>query len=75
MAVSADLAKLLDKAYEDKTLSEVLAASPAALAGVTDADAVHLKEAFGIDTVEQMGTNKFFRAAAALAALKDLGGA
>jgi hypothetical protein len=73
--VSANLDKILDKEYETKTLSEILAASPAALAGVTDADAVHLQEAFGIKTVADFGSNKYFRAAAALAALKDLGGA
>ena len=39
MAVSVDLAKSLDKAYEDKGLKEILEASPAALAGVTDKDA------------------------------------
>jgi hypothetical protein len=39
MAVSIDLSQGLDKAYEDKSLDEILAASPAALAGVTDADA------------------------------------
>lgn len=74
MAVTADLAKLLDKAYEDKTLSEILAASPAALAGVTDEDAIHLKEAFGIDSIAKFGANKYFRAAAALVALQELGG-
>jgi len=75
MAVSADLAKLLDKAFEDSSLSSILAATPAALAGVTDADAQHLKDAFGIDTIAEMGSNKYFRAAAALVALRDLGGA
>ena len=51
MAVSVDLAKSLDKAYEDKGLKEILDASPAALAGVTDKDAELLAEAFGIKTV------------------------
>jgi len=40
MAVSVDLAKSLDKAYEGKALKEILDAPPAALAGVTDKDAV-----------------------------------
>lgn len=39
MAVTVDLAKALDKAFEDKSLTEILDPSPAALAGVTDADA------------------------------------
>ncbi len=44
MAVSVDLAKSLDKAYEGKALKEILDASPAALAGVTDKDAELLAE-------------------------------
>lgn len=73
MAVSVDLAKSLDKAYEDKSIKEILDASPAALAGVTDADAKHLEDAFGIKTVRQLGSNKFFAVAAALAALESAG--
>ena len=75
MAVSVDLAKALDKAYEDKSLKEILDASPAALAGVTDADAdaEHLDEAFTIKTVRQLGGNKFFAVAQALAALESAG--
>ena len=37
---------MLDKDYEDKSLKDVLDASPAALAGVTDADAAALAQAF-----------------------------
>ena len=73
MAVSVDLAKALDKAYEDKSLKEILDASPAALAGVTDADAKHLDEAFNIKTVRQLGGNKFFAVAAALVAVETAG--
>ena len=73
MAVSVDLAKSLDKAHEEKTLKEILDASPAALAGVTDADAKHLEEAFNIKTVRQLGANKFFAVAAALVALENAG--
>lgn len=73
MAVSVDLTKSLDKAYEDKALKDILEASPAALAGVTDADAKHLEEAFGIKTVRQLGANKFFAVAASLVALENAG--
>ncbi|MCU1698869.1 MAG: hypothetical protein JWR34_4932 [Mycobacterium sp.] len=73
MAVSVDLAKALDKAYEDKSLKDILEASPAALAGVTDADAKHLEEAFNIKTVRQFGENKYFAIAAALAAVEKAG--
>jgi hypothetical protein len=38
MAVASDLAKGLGKAYEDKSLTEILDAPPAALAGVTVAE-------------------------------------
>lgn len=73
MAVSVDLTKSLDKAYEGKSLKEILDASPAALAGVTDNDAKLLEEAFGIKTVRQLGENKFFAIAAALAAVDKAG--
>lgn len=70
VALQVDLAKALDKAYEDKTLAEVLDAPVSALAGVTDADAALLKQAFGIVSVRDLGTNKYFAKAAALAALE-----
>jgi hypothetical protein len=73
VAVSVDLTKSLDKAYEGKSLKEILDATPAALAGVTDDDAKLLEEAFGIKTVRQLGENKFFAVAAALAAVEKAG--
>ncbi|MEY7972930.1 hypothetical protein AB8O38_13105 [Saccharomonospora xinjiangensis] len=66
MAVSADLDKQLDKAYENLTVAEVLDAPVAALAGVSECDAEKLAAAFGIKTVRDLGTNNFFRLAAAL---------
>ncbi len=66
MAVTADLNKLLDKAYEGKDLTELLDAPVSALAGVSDGDAKLLKDAFNIKTVGDLGRNKFFRAATAL---------
>jgi hypothetical protein len=73
MAVSVDLTKALDKAYENKSIKEILDASPAALAGITDADAKHLDEAFNIKTVRQLGSNKLFAVAHALTALENAG--
>jgi hypothetical protein len=55
----ADIAKILDKAYEDKNFSELAAAPVSALQGVSDADAEHLKAAFGIDTIRELATNKY----------------
>jgi hypothetical protein len=66
MAVSADLSKYLDKAYEAKTLEEVLAAPVTALAGVTEDDAEALRRAFRIRTVADLGKNKYFAAAQAM---------
>ena len=69
MSVSADLSNYLDKAYEDKTLAEVLAAPVSALAGVSDSDAEHLQAAFNIKTVADLGKNKHFTAVQAMLAL------
>jgi hypothetical protein len=66
MAVSADLSKYLDKAYENSSLQEILAAPVSALAGVTDEDAEDLKRAFRIKTVGDLGKNKYFLAAQAM---------
>jgi hypothetical protein len=66
MAVTADLAKLLDKAYEDKTISELVNAPVSALAGVSEGDAKLLAEAFNIKTIGDLGQNKYFHAASAL---------
>ena len=74
MAVNADLAKLLDKAYEDKSLAEVVNAPVSALSGVSEGDAKLLAEAFNIKTVGDLGRNKFFRAAAALVDLAERAG-
>lgn len=72
MAVSADLAKQLDKAYEDLSVAEILDAPVAAIAGVSEGDAEKLAAAFNIKTVRDLGTSKYFRLAAALAELETL---
>ncbi|MBV9449492.1 MAG: hypothetical protein JO345_26720 [Streptosporangiaceae bacterium] len=69
MTVAVALDKVLDKAYENKSLRELLDAPVSALAGVSDGDAQHLAAAFGIRTVRDMGNNKYFAVAQALAAL------
>jgi hypothetical protein len=71
MAVSVDLSKGLDKAYEDKSLEEILEASPAALAGVTEKDAELLQQALSIRTVRDLGSNKHFALAGVLVALAN----
>ena len=73
MAVEANLNALLDKAYEDKPFSEIVTAPVEALQGVSEGDAKLLKEAFNIKTVQDLGTNKYFRAAQLLTQLSELG--
>jgi len=46
MPVNADLDKVLDKDYEDKSLAELVDAPVQALAGVSEGDADLLKQAF-----------------------------
>ena len=71
MAVSVNLSKALDKAWEDKSLAEILDAPVSALAGVTDADAEKLEAAFGIKTVRDLGSNRYFATAGVLVALAN----
>ena len=73
MAVNADMDSLLDKAYEKKSLQEVLDAPVSALSGVSESDAEALKQAFNVKTVHDLGRNKYFKAAFALVALHEAG--
>jgi hypothetical protein len=59
----------LDKAWEGKSAQELADAPVSALSGVTENDAKLLQEAFGIKTVRDLGTNKYFRWAQAIATL------
>jgi hypothetical protein len=54
-----DIAKVLDKAYEDWDFSRLAEAPVSALQGVSESDAQALKSAFGIDTIRELATNKF----------------
>jgi hypothetical protein len=69
--VSADLSKILDKAYEEKSLTELVDAPVSALAGVSDGDAKLLLDAFNIKTIGDLARNKYFRTALAIAQLAD----
>ena len=66
-----DIAGKVDKAFESKSISEIADAPVDALQGVSAADAEHLKQAFNIKTVRDLGTNKHFLWAQALAKLAD----
>ncbi|WP_028937666.1 hypothetical protein [Pseudonocardia spinosispora] len=65
-----EFGKLVDKAWEGKSASEILAAPPSALEGLTPAHDEKLAE-FGIKTIEQLANWKYARRARALADLAD----
>lgn len=69
MSVSVNLANALDKAYEDKSIDEILQAPPSALAGLTENHDKLLREALGIKTIAELGSNKYFALAGILVAL------
>lgn len=73
MPITADLSKLVDKEYQDKSLTELVDAPVAALAGVSERAATHLKEALGIKTIGDLGRSPYFRTASALVHLADQG--
>jgi DNA-directed RNA polymerase sigma subunit (sigma70/sigma32) len=70
VSVSVNLEKALDKAYENESLTNLLDAPPSALAGLTPRHDEVLKEHFGIDTLRELGTNKYLATAALLAHLE-----
>ena len=71
MAVSVNLDKALDKAWEGKSLDEILAAPPSALAGLTEKHDAALADALNIKTIADLGGNKYLKLAAALVMLGD----
>ena len=68
MAVSVELGKALDKALENATLEEVLAAPPSALAGLTEKHD-EILAGMGIKSIRDLGSNKYFAVAGVLVAL------
>ena len=66
-----NISKALDKAYEGKSLKEILDAPVDALQGVSEGDALKLKEAFNIKTVRDLGRCKYFIWAQALCNLEN----
>jgi hypothetical protein len=61
----------LDKAYEGKSLKELLDAPVEALQGVSEGDAQKLQEAFNIKTIKDLATSKYFTWARAIYDLAD----
>jgi hypothetical protein len=73
VAVEANLDSFLDKAWDGKSLGEVLKAPISALKGVSDGDAELLEQAFNVKTIGDLGKNKYFRAALLLTQLSEAG--
>jgi len=69
MPVNESLASVLDKAYEQKPLKQLVGLSPGILEGLSDKKAALLKDALGVDTIEELATNKFVLQAQALVTL------
>ena len=65
----ADIAKYVDKAYEQMEFAELADQPIDALQGVSKADAEALQKAFGIKTIRQFAEHKFVRAAQAITML------
>ncbi|MFC9516833.1 hypothetical protein ACFTSD_13970 [Nocardiaceae bacterium NPDC056970] len=65
------IASKFDKAFESRSVDDLADAPVSALQGVSDSDAEHLEAAFGIRTVRDLGTNKFFLWAQAVAKLAE----
>ena len=57
------LAKLLDKAYEDKTPAELVDAPVDALQGVSAKDAEALRQSLNIKTIGDLARSKYVTAA------------
>jgi hypothetical protein len=70
MSVQVNLGKALDKAYENKSVTEILDAPPSALAGLTEKHDALLKDALKITTLRQLGSNPYFALAGVLVALE-----
>lgn len=65
------LEKKLSKAWEGKSAQEIADAPVTAIEGVSAGDAELLLKAFGIKTVRDLGTNKYFRWAESIVILAD----
>ncbi|MBF0621137.1 MAG: hypothetical protein HQL54_04350 [Magnetococcales bacterium] len=61
----------LDKAYEGKSLKELVDAPVGALQGVSEADAEKLQAAFNVKTIGDLASLKYVRWAQAIAALAE----
>ena len=74
MERSEFIVKFYDKAYEDKSIEELVGAPVAAISGVSETDAADLKEAFGIETVGDLATNPYVKLAQGITCFSECSG-
>ncbi|MCL2244682.1 MAG: hypothetical protein FWC03_09490 [Treponema sp.] len=67
-----EIDKALDKAYEKMSFRELADAPVDALQGVSEGDAVKLKEAFNVKTIRDLATLKYVRWAQAITTLAEV---
>ena len=66
-----EISSILDKAYENKPLKELVDAPVSALQGVSEGDAQKLKEAFNVKTIKDLAKLKYVRWAQAIITLAE----
>ncbi len=71
MERSGFIVKFYDKAYEDKTIEELAKAPIYAISGISESDAVVLKGAFRIKTVEDLATHTYVKLAQGISNLAE----
>ena len=64
--------QILDKEFESKVFEDLAKKSVSAISGVSEKDAVLLKSAFGIDSIQEMAENKYVAIAQATVKLASL---
>jgi len=70
--MSSSYDHLVDKAYRERGVSQLLDAPVDALSGVSAADAAHLDAAFGIKTIRDLAESRYFQTAAAMLAAVEV---
>ena len=63
--------KAVMKDVESMPLKQIVKQPVSAIQGVSEGDAKHLKEAFGVDSIEELANLKYVKIAQALVALAE----
>ncbi len=72
MPTNESLMYVLDKAYEQKSLKELVTQSPEIFEGLTAKHAELLQQALGVKTIADLANNKHVRWAQALVTLAEV---